>query len=63
MKKVYAVLAGVLGFMGVLSSQAYAALDLSGISVNTADYETIATWVIAALVLFWGIKKGITLIR
>lgn len=44
------------------SSPAFAALDLSSVSVDTADYITIATFLITALVAFWGIKKGLALL-
>lgn len=44
------------------SPDTFAALDLSGVSVDTTDYETIATFLIAALVGFWGIKKGMSLL-
>lgn len=40
----------------------FAALDLTGVSVDTGDYETIATFLITALVGFWGIKKGLSLL-
>ena len=58
---------GVVG-IGIASgavattSPAFAALDLSGVSVDTADYITIATFLITALVAFWGIKKGLALL-
>ena len=43
------------------STPAHAALDLSGVSVDTTDYITIATFLIGALVTFWGIRKGLAL--
>lgn len=46
----------------IVSTPAHAALDLTGVSVDTADYITIATFLITALVAFWGIKKGIGLL-
>lgn len=49
--------AGVL----MLSSNAHAALDLTGVTVDTTDYETIAIFLISALVVFWGIRKGMAL--
>ena len=44
------------------SSPAFAALDLTGITVDQTDYVSIATFLIAALVAFWGIKKGLALL-
>lgn len=60
-----AVAAGVAAVLGsvVVSGPAHAALDLTGVSVDTTDYITIATFLITALVAFWGIKKGIALLR
>ena len=52
--------AGVTG--AVMTSPAFAALDLTGVSVDTTDYSTIATFLITALVGFWGIKKGLALL-
>ena len=43
------------------TTPAHAALDLTGVSVDTTDYITIATFLIGALVTFWGIKKGLAL--
>lgn len=59
MKKMLAVVG--VAIMG-LAAQAHAALDLSGVSVDTTDFETIAVFLIGALVVFWGIRKGIALI-
>jgi hypothetical protein len=58
---------GLLGIGAVSSAvsaatPAFAALDLTGVSVDTADYTTIATFLITALVGFWGIKKGLGLL-
>lgn len=45
-----------------MAAPSFAALDLTGVSVDTADYITIATFIITALVAFWGIKKGLSLL-
>ncbi len=45
----------------IVSTPAHAALDLTGVTVDTTDYVTIATFLIGALVTFWGIKKGLSL--
>ncbi len=52
---------GVAATTALLTSPAHAALDLSGVTVDTTDYITIATFLIGALVTFWGIKKGLSL--
>jgi hypothetical protein len=54
--------AAVAATVGTLAaSPAHAALDLTGISVDTADFMTIAAFLITALVGFWGVKKGMAL--
>lgn len=51
------------GLMGsIVASPAFAALDLTGVEVDTTDYVAIATFLIGALVAFWGIKKGLGLL-
>ena len=52
---------GLIAAITVVNPSA-AALDLTGVSVDTADYITIATFLITALVGFWGIKKGLGLL-
>jgi len=59
MKKLFYMVVG--SFMAMATS-AHAALDLTGVSIDTTDFETIAVFVIGALVIFWGIKKGISLL-
>lgn len=43
------------------ASPAHAAIDLTGVTVDTTDYLAIAALLIGALVTFWGVKKGISL--
>jgi len=46
------------GAMGVLlTSPAYAAVDLTGYTVDTATVETLAGIVLAGLGIMWGIRK------
>jgi len=54
----------IVGIMAPLAaaSSSFAALDLSGVTVDTTDYVTIATFLVGALVAFWGIKKGLGLL-
>jgi S-adenosylmethionine:tRNA-ribosyltransferase-isomerase (queuine synthetase) len=60
--KIIAVGTTATGFAIVSAGSAHAALDLTGVSVDTADYQTIATFLITALVGFWGIRKGLALL-
>jgi hypothetical protein len=53
---------GLLIFFAFMSTGVVNALDLSGVAVDTTDFETIAVFLIGALVVFWGIRKGIKLI-
>jgi len=55
-KYVPAVVAGV-GAVVVAASPGFC-LDLTGVTVDIADYETIATLLIGALVLIWPIKRA-----
>ncbi len=63
-RKVKGVLVGIGTAITVaaVTSPAHAAIDLTGVSVDTSDYITIATFLITALVAFWGIKKGLALL-
>ena len=62
-RKIKGVMTGIgaAATTALLASPAHAALDLSGVTVDTSDYITIATFLIGALVTFWGIKKGLAL--
>lgn len=50
-----------LGFVGMLASQAQAALVVPTLDVT--NFENVAAAVLVALAVFWGIKKAISLIR
>jgi hypothetical protein len=58
--KTAAIVGSVFGALSM--SPAYAAIDLTGVSVDTSDYLTIATFLITALVAFWGVRKGLALL-
>lgn len=58
--KVKGYIAGIGG--AVVCSPAYAALDLTGVTVDTTDYITMAEFIVVALVAFWGIRKGLSLL-
>ena len=64
MKKLMnALKTAIFGFIAALmASPAHAAIDLTGVTVDTSDYIAIATFLITALVAFWGIKKGLGLL-
>lgn len=46
----------------LVTAPAYAALDLTGVTVDTTDYITMAEFIVVALVAFWGIRKGLSLL-
>ena len=46
----------------VFPAVSHAALDLTGVVVDTADYVAIAEFLVGALVAFWGIRKGLALL-
>lgn len=46
----------------VAATPSFAALDLTGVTVDTSDYITIAQFLVTALVGFWGVRKGIALL-
>ena len=50
-----------LGFVGMLASQAQAALTVDPIA--TTDYMTVAGAVVVALGSLWAVKKGLGLLR
>ena len=61
-RKVKGVVVGIGAAVTVLAAApAHAALDLTGVTVDTTDYITIATFLIGAMVTFWGIRKGLGL--
>ena len=61
-RKVKGVVVGIGAAVTVMAAgPAHAALDLTGVTVDTTDYITIATFLIGAMVTFWGIRKGLGL--
>ena len=63
MGKVKKVVVGSIVGVVAGASQSFAALDLTGVTVDPASFEAIALLIITAAVGFWAIKKGIALIR
>ena len=59
--RVAAATAGVV--TSLIATGAHAGIDLTGVTVDTTDYTLIASFLIAALVTFWGIKKGLALVK
>ena len=53
---------GVAASTAMVTVPAHAGIDLTGVSVDTTDYVNIATFLVTALVAFWGIKKGLALL-
>jgi hypothetical protein len=63
MKKLRLLVAGcAIALVGV-TAQAHAALDLTGVTVNTADTYAVAAIVVAGIASIWGIKKVVKLLN
>jgi hypothetical protein len=45
------------------TSPAHAALDLTGVTIDTTDYMTVAAIVIGGLATIWGVKKVLSLLN
>ena len=63
MKKIFnALQLTTLGlFATLMASPAHASLDLTGVTVDTTAFYTIAGLLIGALVGFWAVKRGLSL--
>jgi hypothetical protein len=62
-KKINAVKVSLIGLGGIIfPAVSHAALDLTGVTVDTTDYITMAEFIVVALVAFWGIRKGLSLL-
>lgn len=46
----------------VMCSPCFAAIDLTGVDVDTTSFEAIAVVVLTAAVGFWGVKRAIALV-
>ena len=55
--------AGALAVMGAGSAMATTTVDLTGVSLNTADPVALAATILAALGTLWGIRKLVKLIN
>jgi hypothetical protein len=56
-RKLFAVVGAVSAAVLGLASHASAALDFTGVTLNTADVETVMGLVIPALAALWGFRK------
>jgi hypothetical protein len=56
MKKFF-VVPSVAGSVSLLASNAMAAVDLTGITVDTATPEALTAIVLGGLAIMWGIRK------
>jgi hypothetical protein len=63
MKRFKGMLAGAGALALIGASNAHAALDFTGITVNTADVEAVMGIVIVGLVALWGFRKVIKTIN
>lgn len=57
MKRFKSVVVGAVGGLMLLASNAHAALDFTGFSLNTTDVELIMGFVITGLAALWGYRK------
>ncbi len=57
MKKIFGMVGVVSALVAGLSTSAFAALDFTGITLNTADVETVMGLVIPGLAALWGFRK------
>lgn len=57
MKKFLARFAVVAGAVSVAAGNAFAAIDLTGMTINTADVESVVELVLPGLLIMWGIRK------
>lgn len=61
MKKLSAVVSGVTA--SFFSSSAFAAVDLTSVTLDTTTVETLAATALTGLGVIWGIRKLIKLIN
>lgn len=60
MKKIYGFF---LMVFALVPSMAFAAVDLTGVTLDTTTPETLAATVLAGLGIIWGIRKLVKLIN
>lgn len=61
MKKVVGSIVGIGS--AVMASSAFAAVDLTGVTLDTTTPETLAATVLGGLGIIWGIRKLVKLIN
>ena len=59
-KSVYGLVAG--GSVAIASTPAFAALDLTGVTFDLANYEAVAALILTAFAAIWGIKRVMGLV-
>ncbi len=62
MKKIIGYLGMGCGAVMVTAGNAFAALDLTGVSFDPANYETVAALIIVAFGTIWAIKRVMGLV-
>jgi hypothetical protein len=62
-KNVTRIVTGVVLGSAVMASNAMAAVDLTGVTLDTTSPETLAATVLTGLGVIWGIRKLIKLIN
>jgi len=57
MKKLFARCSVLAGLLALAAGNAFAAIDLTGMTINTADVESVVELVLPGLLIMWGIRK------
>jgi hypothetical protein len=56
-------IAAITAITAIITAPAYAAVDLTGVTLDTATPETLAATVLTGLGVIWGIRKLIKLVN
>jgi hypothetical protein len=54
---------GAISGVGIFASQAFAAVDLTGVTLDSATPELLAATVLTGLGVIWGIRKLVKLVN
>ena len=57
------IIVSVLASLSLFASNAFAAVDLTGVTLDTTTPETLAATVITGLGVIWGIRKLVKLVN
>jgi len=54
---------GAIGFASAMATQANAAVDVSGVTLDVTSVETMASTMLGALALIWVAKRIVSFVR